>query len=117
MRKRHDAAMPHALDDTFHALADPTRRAMLVRLSDGEQPIAALAQPFDMSLWGAAKHVRVLEQAGLVKCRKVGRSTYCSLRPGPLAQANQWLRQWERFWTTGLDRLEALVKADKEKPR
>jgi len=109
--------MPTSLDDTFHALADPTRRAMLLRLSEGEQPIAGLAEPFDMSLWGAAKHVRVLEQAGLVKCRKVGRSTLCSLRPGPLAQADQWLRQWERFWSSGLDRLEALVKADKEKPR
>jgi DNA-binding transcriptional ArsR family regulator len=114
---RHDAAMPHSLDQTFHALADPTRRAMLVRLSSGEQSIATLAEPFDMSLWGAAKHVRVLEQAGLVKCRKVGRSQLCSLRPGPLAQADQWLRQWERFWTSGLDRLEALVKSEKEKSR
>jgi DNA-binding transcriptional ArsR family regulator len=109
--------MPNSLDHTFHALADPTRRAMLTRLSEGEQSIAALAEPFDMSLWGAAKHVRVLEQSGLVKCRKVGRSQLCSLRPGPLAQADQWLRQWERFWTSGLDRLESLVKADKEKSR
>ena len=109
--------MPNPLDPTFHALADPTRRVMLTRLASGEQSIATLAEPCDMSLWGAAKHVRVLEQAGLVKCRKVGRSQLCSLRPGPLAQADQWLRQWERFWTSGLDRLESLVKADKEKSR
>ena len=106
--------MSTQLDATFHALADPTRRAMLLRLGQGEQSIASLAAPFDMSLWGAAKHVRVLEQAGLVSCRKVGRARFCSLRPGPLAQADRWLRQWERFWTGRLDRLEALIERDKE---
>jgi DNA-binding transcriptional ArsR family regulator len=105
--------MSEKLDDTFHALADPTRRAMLLALGKGERSIAQLAEPFDMSLWGAAKHVRVLEGAGLVACRKVGRSQICSLQPGPLAQAQRWLRQWERFRTGRLDRLESLVRDDK----
>jgi DNA-binding transcriptional ArsR family regulator len=106
--------MNQALDATFHALADPTRRAMLVRLGQGEQTIAALARPFDMSLWGAAKHVRVLETAGLISCRKVGRAQTCRLRPAPLAQADRWLRQWESLWSARLDVLEALVLRDKE---
>jgi DNA-binding transcriptional ArsR family regulator len=105
--------MNEKLDATFHALADPTRRAMLVTLGKGEQSIAQLAEPFDMSLWGAAKHVRVLEGAGLVACRKVGRSQLCRIRPGPLAQAQNWLRQWERLWSGRLDRLEALIRDDK----
>lgn len=107
--------MDSALDATFQALADPTRRAMLVRLGEGEQSIAALAEPFAMSLWGASKHVRVLEAAGLVSCRKQGRSRLCRLEPGALAQAAQWLRQWERLWNQRLDRLEALIEREKEK--
>jgi DNA-binding transcriptional ArsR family regulator len=106
--------MNTALDATFHALADPTRRAMLVTLGEGERSIAQLAEPFAMSLWGAAKHVRVLEAAGLVTCRKVGRSQLCSLRAAPLAQANRWLRQWERLWNRRLDRLEALIEGEKK---
>jgi DNA-binding transcriptional ArsR family regulator len=82
---------------------------MLVRLGSGEHSIAELAQPFDMSLWGASKHVRVLEAAGLVSCRKVGRAQICKLRPTPLAQADRWLRQWERLWSSRLDRLETLI--------
>lgn len=106
--------MNEQLDATFHALADPTRRAMLSRLGQGERSIGELAEPFAMSLWGAAKHVRVLETAGLVTCRKVGRSQICRLRPGPLAQADRWLRQWERLWTSRLDKLEVLIEQEKE---
>ncbi|HEV7631885.1 MAG TPA: metalloregulator ArsR/SmtB family transcription factor [Steroidobacteraceae bacterium] len=106
--------MNEALDATFHALADPTRRAMLVSLGQGEQTIAALAKPFDMSLWGAAKHVRVLETAGLISCRKLGRAQTCRLLPKPLAQADRWLRQWERLWNSRLDTLESLIKRDKD---
>jgi DNA-binding transcriptional ArsR family regulator len=100
------------LDTTFHALADPTRRGMLATLAGGEKSIGQLAEPFAMTFAGAAKHVKVLESAGLVARRKVGRSTLCALQPRPLAEAEQWLRQWERFWTAGLDRLEALLKED-----
>lgn len=102
------------LDATFHALADPTRRAMLARLAGGERSVGELAAPFDMSLWGAAKHVKVLEGAGLVACRKAGRQQLCRLKPERLAEAHAWLGQWERFWTTRLDRLEALIAAEKE---
>ena len=65
-----------------------------------------------MSFAGASKHVKVLEGAGLVDRRKVGRTHLCTLRAGPLAEAEQWLKQWEKFWTVRLDRLEALVERD-----
>ncbi|MEN3747306.1 metalloregulator ArsR/SmtB family transcription factor [Sphingomonas sp. HF-S3] len=97
------------LDATFQALADPTRRFMLASLASGEKSIGELAQPFAMSFAGASKHVKVLEGAGLVARRKVGRTQLCRLRPDPLAEAQQWLRQWETFWTTRLDRLDALL--------
>jgi len=100
------------LDITFHALADPTRRGMLANLARGERSIGELAEPFAMSFAGAAKHVKVLEGAGLVARRKVGRSQLCRLNAGPLAEADAWLRQWERFWTLRLDRLEALIAED-----
>ena len=102
------------LDMTFHALADPTRRGMLANLALGEKSIGELAAPFAISFAGVSKHVKVLEDAGLVSRRKVGRSHLCSLNAGPLGDADQWLRQWERFWSVRLDRLQALVEADKE---
>lgn len=102
------------LDTTFHALADPTRRGMLANLASGERSIGELAQPYSMSLAGASKHVKVLEDAGLVSRRKVGRIHWCSLNPEPLGEADHWLRQWEKFWSVRLDRLEELVGSDKE---
>ncbi|MFL6720996.1 MAG: ArsR/SmtB family transcription factor [Sphingomonas sp.] len=105
------------LDTTFQALADPTRRGMLANLALGEKSIGELAEPFAMSFAGASKHVKVLENAGLLARRKVGRSHLCSLKAEPLAEAERWLRQWEQFWTVRLDRLEALMERDKkEKP-
>ena len=101
------------LDIVFHALADPTRRGMLANLALGEKSIGALAEPFAMSFAGASKHLKVLEGAGLVHRRKAGRTHLCSLRAEPLAEAEQWLRQWEKFWTVRLDRLEALIEQDK----
>jgi DNA-binding transcriptional ArsR family regulator len=102
------------LDTVFRALADPTRRGMLANLALGERSVGELAEPFAMSFAGASKHVRVLEDAGLLARRRVGRTHLCSLKPEPLAEAEQWLRQWEKFWTLRLDRLEALVKGDNE---
>jgi DNA-binding transcriptional ArsR family regulator len=102
------------LDATFTALADPTRRGMLATLAKGERSIGELAAPYAMSFAGAAKHVGVLERAGLVERRKAGRQQLCRLRAAPLAEADAWLRQWEQFWTTRLDALEALLK---EPPR
>ena len=107
--------MVERLDATFHALADPTRRGMLASLALGEKSIGELAQPFAMSFAGAAKHVKVLEQAGLVARRKAGRMQLCRLNAEPLAEADRWLRQWEQFWKAGLDRLDALIKAEPQK--
>lgn len=97
---------------TFAALADPTRRAMLASLSTGERSVGELAAPFAMSFAGAAKHVSVLERAGLVERRKAGRQQLCRLKADRLAEADAWLRQWEQVWSTSLDRLEALLAED-----
>jgi len=103
------------LDATFHALADPTRRGMLATLALGERSIGELAEPYAMSFAGASKHLKVLEGAGLVARRKVGRTQLCRLEAGPMREADQWLRQWETFWNVRLDRLEALIQAEKQR--
>jgi DNA-binding transcriptional ArsR family regulator len=100
-----------ALDDVFHALADPTRRAMLRSLASGQRTISELATPFSMSFAAASKHVRVLERAGLVRRKIEGRSHICRLDPAPLAAANEWLRFYEAFWNERFDALDALLKA------
>ena len=106
------------LDAVFHALADPTRRAMLGQLAERERTIGELATPFHMSFAGASKHVRVLENAGLVKRTVRGRTHLCRLEAARLAEADAWLRRYERFWSDNLDRLEALLRAeDKAKAR
>jgi len=107
--------MVERLDLTFAALADPTRRAMLASLALGEQSVGELAAPHAMSFAGAAKHVGVLERAGLVERRKAGRQQLCRLKADRLREADQWLRQWEHFWTSTLDRLEAIIVEDREK--
>ncbi|HEX7695158.1 MAG TPA: metalloregulator ArsR/SmtB family transcription factor [Sphingomonas sp.] len=104
--------MVERLDLTFAALADPTRRAMLASLALGERSVGELAAPHAMSFAGAAKHVGVLERAGLVERRKAGRQQLCRLKAERLREADEWLRQWERFWTSTLDRLEAIIVAD-----
>ena len=102
------------LDTTFQALADPTRRGMLASLALGEKSIGELAQPFAMSFAGASKHVKVLEDAGLIARRKVGRTHLISIDAKPLEEAERWLRQWEKFWSVRLDRLQAAIKANKK---
>ena len=104
------------LDTIFRALADPTRRGMLARLALGDKSIGELAEPFAMTFAGAAKHVKVLEEAGLIARRKQGRTHLISIDAKPLEEAERWMRQWEKFWNTRLDRLEALIERDnKEK--
>lgn len=88
---------------------------MLASLALGEKSIGTLAEPFAMSFAGAAKHVRVLESAGLVARRKVGRTQLCRLNAGPLGEADQWLRQWESFWTLRLDKLALLLAERKDR--
>jgi DNA-binding transcriptional ArsR family regulator len=107
--------MVERLDLTFAALADPTRRAMLASLALGERSVGELAAPHAMSFAGAAKHVGVLERAGLVERRKAGRRQLCRLKAERLREADEWLRQWERFWNSTLDRLEAIIVEDQEK--
>ncbi len=102
------------LDAVFHALADPTRRAMLGHLAAREGTIGELATPFRMSFAGASKHVRVLESAGLVTRTIRGRSHLCRLEAARLAEADAWLRRYERFWNEILDALEALLRAEDE---
>jgi DNA-binding transcriptional ArsR family regulator len=105
------------LDATFRALADPTRRGMLANLALGEKSIGELASPFNMTFAGASKHVKVLEDAGLIARRKLGRTHLISIEAKPLEEAERWLRQWEKFWTGRLDRLQALVERDKEEKK
>lgn len=101
-----------ALDHVFRALSDGTRRAMLSRLAGGERSIGELAAPFSMSLAGASKHVKVLEAAGLVRRQIRGRTHYCRLEAARLAEAQAWIAHYERFWTTRLDALDALLRAE-----
>ena len=101
------------LDVTFHALADPTRRGMLASLALGEKSIGELGEPFRMTFAGASKHVKVLEDAGLIARRKVGRTHLISIDARPLEEAERWMRRWEKFWNKRLDRLEALIERDK----
>ena len=88
---------------------------MLASLALGEKSVGELAEPLRMSFAGASKHVKVLEDAGLVGRRKTGRTHLIRLEAKPLEEAERWLRQWEKFWTVRLDRLEALIERDKEK--
>ncbi|MBA3511147.1 MAG: helix-turn-helix transcriptional regulator [Sphingomonas sp.] len=100
------------LDIVFRALGDATRRGMLSSLALGDKSVSALAEPFSMSFAGASKHVKVLEEAGLIHREVRGRTHICRLESGPLANAEQWLRQYERFWTGRLDALERLLRED-----
>ena len=100
------------LDSVFHALGDPTRRHMLRELSEGERTVSELAKPFAISLAAASKHIKALEGAGLIRREIRGRTHWCRLDPGPLANADAWLRYYERFWTGRLDTLERLLRED-----
>lgn len=104
--------MVERLNATFSALADPTRRGMLATLMLGEKSIGDLAAPYQMSFAGAAKHVGVLERAGLVERRRSGRQQLCRVLPQPLKEAQDYLSQWERFWNVRLDTLEAMIKEE-----
>jgi len=98
------------LDTVFHALGDATRRRMLRDLAGGERTVGQLAQPYAMSLAAASKHIQVLERARLIRREVRGRSHVCSLSPGPLASAHEWLGFYERFWNSHLDILERLLR-------
>ena len=103
------------LDAAFHALGDPTRRQMIRSLADGERTVGQLAQPFAISLAAASKHIKALERAGLIRREIRGRTHWCRLDPGPLADAHEWLAHYARFWTDRLDRLEQLLRDEGER--
>jgi DNA-binding transcriptional ArsR family regulator len=105
------------MDAVFHALSHSARRAMLRRLSAGDLTVGELAEPLTMSFAAASKHVKVLENAGLVRRTVTGRRHVCRLEPGPLADATSWLRFYERHWTERLDALEALFEPDQKEQR
>ena len=102
----------HQLDTLFHALGDTTRRRMLRELAKGERTVGQLAEPFVISLAAASKHIKALENAGLIRREVKGRTHLCRLDPGPLARAYEWLGFDERFWTSRLDALERLLREE-----
>ncbi|MEZ0171619.1 ArsR/SmtB family transcription factor [Microvirga sp. TS319] len=100
------------LDSVFHALGDATRRRMLRNLAAGERTVSQLAEPFAISLAAASKHIKALENAGLIRREVRGRTHVCRLDPGPLAGAHEWLTFYEHFWTERLDVLERLLREE-----
>ncbi len=104
-----------SLDTTFGALSDPTRRAILAMLMQGQVSITELAKPHEMSLPAVMKHLRVLEQAGLVSHKKTGRTRYCRLAAQPLKDAQEWLSHYRLFWERQFDALERFLKEAEEK--
>ncbi|QFU15982.1 ArsR/SmtB family transcription factor [Microvirga thermotolerans] len=103
------------LDTVFHALGDATRRRMLRALAGGERTVGQLAEPFAISLAAASKHIKVLENAGLIRREVRGRTHLCRLDPGPLASAHAWLSFYEGFWTDRLDALERLLREEDDR--
>jgi DNA-binding transcriptional ArsR family regulator len=97
---------PDQLDTTFAALADPTRRAILARLSQGEASVLDLAEPFDMSLPAISKHLKVLERAGLIVRGRDAQRRPCRLQAAPLKEVSDWAESYRRFWEESFDRLE-----------
>ncbi|MFC4272910.1 metalloregulator ArsR/SmtB family transcription factor [Sneathiella chungangensis] len=103
------------LNSIFHALGDATRRSMLQVLAEGERTVSQLAEPFDMSLAAASKHIKVLENAGLIRREVRWRTHVCHLEPSPLATAHDWLGHYENFWTNRLDILDRLLRDEDER--
>src|SRR5437762_7447788 len=98
------------LSNTFAALADPTRRAILARLALGETSVTELAEPFDMSLPAVSKHLKVLERAGLITRGRAAQWRPCRLEARPLKAATDWLEHYRRFWEQSLDRLDEYLR-------
>jgi DNA-binding transcriptional ArsR family regulator len=105
------------LDRIFHALADPTRRAILKRLTTTEQVVTEVAKPFRMSLPAVSKHIKVLEGARLVKRTRKGSYSYLRLDGAAMKRADQWIEEYRKFWEQSLDRLEDYLKKEQEKKK
>jgi DNA-binding transcriptional ArsR family regulator len=104
------ATGPDQLSTTFAALADPTRRAILARLSDGEASVTELASPFDMSLPAVSKHLKVLERAGLISRGRDAQWRPCRIEPAPLKDIASWVEQYRAMWEQRFDRLEDYLR-------
>jgi len=104
------AMSPDRLSATFAALADPTRRAILARLASGQSTVTALAEPFDMSLPAVTKHLKVLENAGLITRSRDAQYRPCRLEPKPLKAATDWLEGYRQLWEERLDGLERYLR-------
>jgi DNA-binding transcriptional ArsR family regulator len=98
------------LSNTFAALADPTRRAILARLASGECSVTELAAPFDMSMPAVSKHLRVLERAGLVARRSEAQWRWCRIEAGPLKEVSEWAEHYRRLWEERFDRLDTYLQ-------
>jgi DNA-binding transcriptional ArsR family regulator len=107
--------MEDQLSKTFQALADPTRRAILARLSKGEASVKELAEPFDLSLQAISKHVKVLENAGLIQKDKQAQLRTSTIKGAPLKNAADWLLGYSSFFEDTLDRLDEHLKTEKGK--
>jgi len=101
-----------ALSTTFAALADPTRRAILDRLADGDATVSELAEPFPMTVQAVSQHLKVLEEAGLITRSRAGRLRPSRLHASPLKDADAWLGRYRRFWHASFDRLERRLRDD-----
>lgn len=101
-----------AIDRVFHALGDPTRRALVERLSEGPVSVSELAQPLAMTLAAVVQHLQVLEKSGLVRTRKRGRVRMCHMEPKGLTAAERWMNQRRSLWQKRFDRLEAVLLED-----
>jgi DNA-binding transcriptional ArsR family regulator len=111
VKRRRDS---ETLDAVFSALADPTRRAIVVRLAEGEASVSELASPFDVSLPAVTKHLAVLERAGLLEHRKQGRVRRCRLVAEPMRLADDFLSSYRVFWERRLDSLAQHLRSTKE---
>lgn len=99
------------LDRAFHALADPSRRSIVVRLSEGPASVSALAEPLEMSLPAVIQHIEVLQKSGIVRSEKVGRVRTCHLEPAPMREVEQWIAQHRQVWEGRLDALGDILKS------
>lgn len=107
---------PQRLDQIFQALADPTRRAIVERLSRGPASVSALAEPFDISLPAVLQHLQVLESSGLVRSEKIGRVRTCQIDPAALRTVEQWITERRTLWERRLDRLGAILAESTDSP-
>ncbi len=107
---------PAPLDLVFHALADPTRRAMVERLTRGPESVSGLAEPHAMSLPAVMQHIRILEASGLVRTRKAGRVRTCRIEPAALRGAEEWIIRRRAQWELRLDRLGSYLAAQDQPP-